>query len=78
ASIGLPAGTDILALALFNIGVELGQVLFVGAVLAVVWLVMRIKRVALPTLIHVAAYGVGIAGTYWIIERLYATFLPLL
>lgn len=78
ASIGLPAGTEILALALFNIGVELGQVLFVGAVLAVVWLVTRIRRVALPPLIHVAAYGVGIAGTYWIIERLYATFLPLL
>lgn len=78
ASIGLPAGTEVLALGLFNLGVELGQILFVGAVLIGSWLITRLARLSLPRLQHIAAYGVGIAGTYWVIERLYNVFLPLI
>ncbi len=43
AQIGLPQRAIPLALFTFNVGVEIGQLLFVGAVLAVVAVVMRLR-----------------------------------
>ena len=70
AEIGLPKGAEVLALLLFNLGVEAGQVAFVGAVLLLVFLATRLARLPLAPARVVAAYAIGITGAYWAIERI--------
>jgi len=74
--IGLPQGDIPLALFSFNVGVEVGQLIFIGAVLAVL---AAAKRIRFPLLVErrapsVAAYAIGIMAAFWFIERL-AAFL---
>lgn len=70
--LGLPASMKVQALLFFNIGVELGQLLFIVAVLALVFVALRYisivgkHRVVLAEMI---VYGVGITGAYWLFER---------
>lgn len=67
--IGLPAGEALLPLLLFNLGVELGQVVFVAAVLVLIELGRRVP--ASPVLARrVAAYAMGAVAMAWTIERL--------
>lgn len=74
AEIGLPKGAEILALLLFNLGVEAGQVAFVIFVLALAWLGHRLYRQGGPALRTATAYAIGITGSFWAIERIVATF----
>lgn len=67
--IGLPKGAEVVALLLFNLGVELGQIAVIGALLLVGWIVNRVKSSQLSILRYAMAYAVGIAGTYWSFER---------
>jgi hydrogenase/urease accessory protein HupE len=75
--IGLPRGDVPLALFAFNVGVEAGQLMFIGALLALFELSRRIalldraRRAALPF----AAYPVGALAAFWFIDRLQA-FVP--
>lgn len=69
ADIGLPSNDVPAALLAFNLGVEAGQLSFVGA-LAV--LVMGWRFVALPVgqkATLVTAYGIGSVSMYWLLER---------
>lgn len=75
AEIGLPKGAEVLALLLFNLGVEVGQVAFVGAVLLLVFLATRFARLPLAPARIIAAYGIGITGAYWAIERIVNVFI---
>ena len=75
AEIGLPKGAEVLALLLFNLGVEAGQVAFVGAVLLLVFLATRLARLPLAPARIIAAYGIGITGAYWAIERVVNVFI---
>jgi hydrogenase/urease accessory protein HupE len=72
--IGLPQGDIPLALFSFNIGVEVGQLLFIGAVLAVTAAARRVKLA--PIVEHYAlsatTYGIGIMAAFWFIQRLVA------
>ena len=70
SEIGLPKGAEVLALLLFNVGVEAGQVLFVGAVLLAVFLARRFARMPDAPVRFLAAYCIGIIGSYWAIERI--------
>ncbi|MEM7457985.1 MAG: HupE/UreJ family protein [Pseudomonadota bacterium] len=70
SDIGLPERQEAWALLLFNLGVELGQVAFVVAVLLAIWLIARIGEAWRRGAQLMAAYLVGIAGTYWAIERI--------
>ena len=74
AQIGLPAEAAPAALLLFNLGVEIGQLIFIGAVLALIWLVRRTPARALlrhPRLAAaVPAYAIGGLAAFWLIERL--------
>jgi hydrogenase/urease accessory protein HupE len=73
SEVGLPAGQIPMALLFFNLGVEVGQLLFVGAVLALVALI-RVRRLALPTWLKlVPPYAIGTIAMFWVIERV-ATF----
>jgi hydrogenase/urease accessory protein HupE len=71
---GLPHGDIPLALFTFNIGVELGQLAFIGVVLGVLGIAKRITlpplivRHALPT----ATYAIGALATFWFIDRVAA------
>lgn len=71
-AIGLPSGDVPLALFAFNVGVELGQLLFVAALLMALacarWtgLASVIKRRALTT----TTYGIGILSAFWFFQRL--------
>jgi hydrogenase/urease accessory protein HupE len=72
ADVGLPQ-TDIpLALLMFNIGVEAGQLLFVAAVLALLWL--RRRSIISPPcwLQNAPSYAIGSLAAFWLIERVTA------
>jgi hydrogenase/urease accessory protein HupE len=68
--IGLPQRAIPLALLTFNLGVELGQLLFVGAVLAAAALLSRLPVRAPSGWRSAAAYGIGAVASYWLLERL--------
>ncbi len=73
SEIGLPAGQIPVALLFFNLGVEVGQLLFVGAVLAFVALI-RVRRLPLPAWLKlVPPYAIGTIAMFWVFERV-ATF----
>ncbi|ARN74322.1 HupE/UreJ family protein [Oceanicoccus sagamiensis] len=71
AEIGLPQNEKLLALLSFNIGVEIGQVLFVAALFAVFYLLSKLmKFITMETLRYPASYTCGIVATFWMFERL--------
>ena len=71
AQIGLPQSNIPLALLLFNVGVELGQLLFVGGVLALIWLLRRLPR-RLPDWSRWAPpYAIGTFAAFWMIQRVH-------
>lgn len=72
--IGLPQGNIPLSLLLFNLGVEIGQLLFVAAVMAALALLARLRwPAAAPRLAWLAAsYAIGSFSFFWFLERLHA------
>jgi len=72
SDVGLPQGDIPLALFAFNVGVECGQLAFVGAVLAVaalsrrIGIARRLEHYVRP----VASYAVGSLAAFWFLERL--------
>jgi hydrogenase/urease accessory protein HupE len=83
AEVGLPQTAIPVALLFFNIGVEIGQLVFVAAVLSLIWLLRHaasgLLEAALVTrafdrLDAVIAYAIGIVAAYWLIERTSAFF----
>ena len=74
--IGLPAEARAMALLLFNVGVELGQLAVVGALLAVVRLV-RLRPAPLPIAVAAApVYVMGVVSAYWFVERVASMAAP--
>jgi hydrogenase/urease accessory protein HupE len=71
ADIGLPPHNIPLALLLFNCGVEIGQLLFVGAVLSVIWVLHKVPAPRRLQLRIAVPYGIGALSTYWMLERLH-------
>lgn len=69
AEIGLPRGEVPTALLAFNLGVEAGQLLIVGAALVVSASVRMLSAAALKPVQTVAAYGIGSIAVMWLIER---------
>ncbi|WP_421937769.1 HupE/UreJ family protein [Phenylobacterium sp.] len=73
ADIGLPPDAAPQALLLFNVGVEIGQLVFIGAVLGLMaagrWL-LRARHWTTPRWAALApAYLIGSLSAYWLIER---------
>ncbi|QYJ07683.1 HupE/UreJ family protein [Qipengyuania flava] len=68
--IGLPEGDIPAALISFNLGVEVGQLLVVAAVLALMALLRRIRPEAEAQTLRLASYPIGIIGAYWLVDRL--------
>ena len=67
--VGLPAQAIPLALLFFNVGVEAGQLVFIGAVIGGAWLLHR-ARMPLPGwLPRATAYVIGSVAAFWVFER---------
>jgi hydrogenase/urease accessory protein HupE len=74
--LGLPQTEAVTALLFFNIGIEIGQLAFIGAILGVVWFLKKhlaphfsgsglsLNKVSLAT-----SYGVGILASFWLVGR---------
>lgn len=71
AAIGLPRGQEIWALLLFNLGVEIGQILFVAIVLGGSWLISRLPVDRQNWLVRPALYLVGSLGAYFTMVRIF-------
>jgi hydrogenase/urease accessory protein HupE len=75
-AVGLPQTAIPVALLFFNIGVEIGQLLFIAAILSLMalgrWL---IRRVAIPQPAwawRMAPYSIGGVAAFWMIQRIAA------
>ncbi len=67
--VGLPAAEIPQALLFFNLGVEAGQLLFVGLCLSFAWAFARLEVVWPRRLEPLPAYVIGTAAAFWFIER---------
>ena len=69
AEIGLPQQAIPLALLFFNVGVEIGQLLFIAGVLALIWC-LKLLRTGWPGWTSRAvAYAIGSLAAFWMFER---------
>jgi hypothetical protein len=69
AEVGLPAAEIPLALLFFNLGIEVGQLVFVAAVLAAQWALRPLAAHGPWWLARVPAYGIGSFAAWWCFER---------
>lgn len=75
AEVGLPQNAIPVALLMFNIGVEIGQLIFVACLLGVAALLARLPG-RTPGWTHaVPPYAIGAIATFWVIERIGAFWL---
>ncbi len=70
--IGLPPSDIPLALVSFNIGVEIGQLLFVGVMLMVGFSLGQLRIRGPEFVMRAPTYLVGCLGAYWTIDRIVA------
>ncbi|WP_199913458.1 HupE/UreJ family protein [Ruegeria sp. Alg231-54] len=71
SEIGLPPQEVPIALLFFNIGVEIGQLIFVAAILAIGWF---LQKLPIPNHLRTGAqylliYALGTMSAYWLVER---------
>ena len=77
ADIGLPEQARAMALLLFNVGVEIGQLMIVGVLLALLY-GLRVRRVPLPAVVVQAPIVVmGAVSAYWFLERVLSMVPPI-
>jgi len=72
SEVGLPDSAIPTALLFFNLGVELGQLAFVAAILALLALLRRIPLLAPSWSWRVAPYAIGTVAMFWTTERIVA------
>jgi len=67
--VGLPQHEIPLALLMFNVGVELGQIAFVAVVLAFVFALRKVCIHWPAWSRQLPAYGIGAMAAFWFVER---------
>ena len=74
AEVGLPQGAIPLALLFFNVGVEIGQILFISVVLTVIAGIRHlIKAQPVPRRVEaLPGYVIGATASFWLFERIAA------
>jgi hydrogenase/urease accessory protein HupE len=72
SEVGLPQAHIPLALLCFNLGVETGQLFFIGAVLGLVVVARRMKLTAPQWAQLVPPYAIGTMAMFWVIQRVAA------
>ncbi len=69
SEIGLPAGEQILALLLFNLGIEFGQIVLLGGLILLRQLIRWPLNQRCQLVEQIAAFAIGIIAGTWTIER---------
>ena len=69
AEIGLPQGAAAMALFLFNVGIEVGQLLIIAISLAAAWAIVRVGLKPGPLVLTIPVYAIGAVSSYWFIDR---------
>ena len=69
SEVGLPARAIPLALLFFNVGVEIGQLAFIAAVLAGAWALHRAAATLPVWLPRMTVYVIGSVAAFWVFER---------
>jgi hydrogenase/urease accessory protein HupE len=72
SEVGLPPDAIPQALLLFNVGIELGQIVFVALVLATGHALVRWLPRAMHALRWLPPYAIGSFASFWVIERIHA------
>ena len=72
SEVGLPQHAIPMALLFFNLGVEVGQLLFVGGVAAAALLRRRARIVWPPWAAYLPPYAIGALAMFWVTERVVA------
>jgi hypothetical protein len=67
--VGLPQNEIPLALLMFNIGVEVGQIMFVFGVILIREILIRLKIKWPQWSWRVLPYGIGSIAAFWVIQR---------
>lgn len=75
SEIGVPQHEVPLALLMFNVGVETGQLLFIAVVLSLFAVLRRIPATLPEGAWRVMPYGIGSVAAFWTIERV-MSFMP--
>ncbi len=75
SEIGVPQHEVPLALLMFNVGVETGQLLFIAAVMGLLWLLQRLHLSTPPAAWRILPYSIGGLAAYWTIDRV-MSFMP--
>ena len=75
SEIGVPQHEVPLALLMFNVGVETGQLLFVAVVISIIALFRRLPLQAPQGSWRVAPYAIGSVAAFWTIDRV-MSFMP--
>jgi len=70
SEIGLPQGTELLALLLFNIGVELGQFAIIALAIAALFAIGKISLKYLRRTEVMLSYAIAAIAMFWFIERM--------
>ncbi len=71
AEVGLPQQSIPLALIFFNVGVEIGQLIFVSCVVMAGWILHQMKfQTTLNRLETVVVYSIGSIASFWVFERI--------
>jgi hypothetical protein len=79
SEIGVPQHEVPLALLMFNVGVESGQLLFIATVLSLIAVVKRLplKKEAPKGAWHLLPYCIGGVAAFWTIERVLSFLAPI-
>ena len=67
--VGLQAASAVTAVAAFNVGVELGQLAFIGALVLAAWPLRRLTQLREQVWPRFASLLIGTAGMFWCLER---------
>jgi hydrogenase/urease accessory protein HupE len=70
SNIGLPQNQIPLALFQFNVGVEIGQLMFVAIALSVIWTIRQLKMELPAWANQIPNYTIGSVAAYWCIQRI--------
>ena len=70
SEIGLPKGTELLALLLFNVGVELGQFAVVGLTILGLAAIAKFGKNARRNMETLLTYGLASIAMFWVIQRM--------
>lgn len=72
--IGLPREQIAVSLLLFNVGIEIGQLIVIGVMLSALWLLTKAKRLSSTAWEQAFTYAMGGMAVFWTLDRVLLVF----